>query len=134
MLQAWLPLQFLQVSENSRYQGKTSQERNRPKRTSSTDVSAFSSFSFFVFFLQHMEVLRLGLTSELHDGHSNTRSLTHCAKPEIEPESSWILTGLVTKPQRELPMSYCSLCSMPFSARKWVHTHTHNTYNTLYFI
>ena len=35
--------------------------------------------------------------------HGNTRSLTHWARPAIEPSSSWILVGFVTtEPQREL--------------------------------
>ena len=35
--------------------------------------------------------------------HGSTRSLTHCARPGIEPASSWILVGIVSAaPQREL--------------------------------
>ena len=37
--------------------------------------------------------------------HSNARSLTHWARPEIEPASSWMLVGFVTnEPQWELPV------------------------------
>ena len=36
--------------------------------------------------------------------HSNTRSLTHRARPGIEPATSWLLVGSVSAaPQRELP-------------------------------
>ena len=36
--------------------------------------------------------------------HGNTRSLTHRARPGIEPVSSWILVRFVsTEPRRELP-------------------------------
>ena len=35
--------------------------------------------------------------------HGNAGSLTHSAKPEIEPASSWILVGFVSAvPQQEL--------------------------------
>ena len=50
---------------------------------------------------QHMEVPRLGVKSELQllaysHSHSNAGSLTHQARPEIEPLSSWILVGFLT--------------------------------------
>ena len=57
-----------------------------------------------------MEVPRLGVKSELQQlayttAHGNTGSLTHRARPEIEPSSSWILVGFVTtEPQQELPL------------------------------
>ena len=36
--------------------------------------------------------------------HGNAGSLTHRSRPGIEPESSWIWSGLLTaEPQRELP-------------------------------
>ena len=44
--------------------------------------------------------------------HSNTESLTHWAKPGIEPTSSWILVGFVTsEPWQELPLItlFCEL-------------------------
>ena len=76
---------------------------------------------FFFFFLLfraipwHMEVLRLGVESELqvlataiatatrdqscfcnlHHTHGNAGSLTHWARPGIEPTSSWILVRFV---------------------------------------
>ena len=73
-----------------------------------------------------MEVLRLGGELELElpayttaiatpdpscvcdhtAARGNVRSLTHWARPGIEPTSSWILVGLITvEPQRELHMS-----------------------------
>ena len=63
--------------------------------------------SLFVF--KHVEVPRLWVKLELQlpaytiAHSSNTRSLTHWAKPGIEPTSSWILMGfLTTEPQEEL--------------------------------
>ena len=76
-------------------------------------------FSFFLFLgphLQHMEVPRLGVESELYlpayttataiqdlrgmcnytTAHNNTRSLTHWVRPEMEPASSWILVRFIT--------------------------------------
>ena len=41
-----------------------------------------------------------GAAASLHHSHSNTRSLTHGARPEIKPESSWILVRFITA---ELP-------------------------------
>ena len=78
-----------------------------------------------------MEVPRLGLELELQlalaivranqdpswsvtytTAHDNARSLTHSARPGIEPTSSWILVRFIsTEPQQELlttkiPMAY----------------------------
>ena len=40
--------------------------------------------------------------------HGNSGSLTHWARPGIEPETSWFLVGFVsTAPQRELLIHYC---------------------------
>ena len=115
--------------------------------------SFLSSSSFFFFFflgqhLKHMEVPRLGVKVELQlpacSTHSNARSelhlqatpqltatpgsLTHWARPGIEPASSWILVSFVSAaPQGELPdhilyaviyeNPYCSVrspaCSQP---------------------
>ena len=37
--------------------------------------------------------------------HGNPRSLTHWARPGIEPATSWLLIGFVsTEPQQELPV------------------------------
>ena len=83
-------------------------------------------YSFYLFIylglhLQHMEVSRLGVKSELQlpvypTGHSNARSLTYWGRSGIEPTSSWILVGfLSTKPQRELLLSavkYFSVLSL----------------------
>ena len=38
--------------------------------------------------------------------HGNARSLTHRARPGIEPEFLWTLVGFITaEPQQELPKS-----------------------------
>ena len=43
-------------------------------------------------------------TSTYTTAHGNAGSLTHRARPEIEPASSWILVGFITtEPQWELP-------------------------------
>ena len=54
---------------------------------------------------------RIGATAAgLHRSHSNTGSLTHWARPGIEPTSSWILLSLLTtEPWRELLNSTFSL-------------------------
>ena len=46
-------------------------------------------------------------TSATYDtAHGNARSLTHCVRPGIKPESSWILVRFVTtESQRELLLS-----------------------------
>ena len=45
----------------------------------------------------------------LHHSHSNSESLTHEARPGIEPVSSWILVGFVSaEPQWELPVQFFS--------------------------
>ena len=36
------------------------------------------------------------IAASIHHGHSNTRSLTHWARPGIEPESSWMLVRFVS--------------------------------------
>ena len=55
--------------------------------------------------------------------YSNAESLTHCARPEIEPETSWFLVGFVSAvPQQELlgekivNRTQCS-CFLPQVAR-----------------
>ena len=50
--------------------------------------------------------------------HSNTRSLTHWAKPGIKSASSWILVGFATaEPQRELhkTLNLITSVKIPFS-------------------
>ena len=80
-------------------------------------------FFFFCFLgphLQHMEVPRLGVESELQllaftttqdpsgtatytTAHGNAGSLTHWVRPRIEPAFSWILVRFITaEPQWEL--------------------------------
>jgi len=60
--------------------------------------------------------------------HGNTRSLTHWARPGIEPATSWFLVGFIsTAPWQELWYSkYCiylilttNNCSFPY-AENWV--------------
>ena len=83
----------------------------------------FESPFFFCFLgphLQHMEVPRLGVESELQllaftttqdpsgtatytTAHGNAGSLTHWVRPRIEPAFSWILVRFITaEPQWEL--------------------------------
>ena len=63
-----------------------------------------------------MKVPWLGVKSELHPqcriraayatyttAHSNASSLTHWARPGIEPSSTWILIGFFSTAQQELP-------------------------------
>ena len=90
-------------------------------------------FFFFLFFfsglsLQHMEVPRLGVWSELQmpthatatqgpsqvldytAAHGTTRSPNHWVSLGIEPASSWILVGFISDaPQRELPSFFVCL-------------------------
>ena len=75
-----------------------------------TICSSFFSSFFFVFLgphPRHMEVTKLGLELELQlsayatsvtyvAAHTNTRSLTHWARPEIKHTSSWILVRFLT--------------------------------------
>ena len=87
-------------------------------------------FFFFCFLgpqLQHMEGSRLGMETELQlpayataiacqiqaayvtntTAHSNARSLTHWARPGIEPASPWMPVIFISaEPQRELHISY----------------------------
>ena len=79
----------------------------------------FGFFFFFFLFLgphpQHMEVPRLGgpiraTAAGQHHSHSNTRSLTHGARPGIEAASSLLLVRFISAVlQREL-----SLCCFLF--------------------
>ena len=71
---------------------------------------------FLGLYLWQMKVCHLGnshsLKLELHlptytAAHSNAKSLTHWARPGIEPTSSWVLVRFVTtEPQWELPDSH----------------------------
>ena len=79
--------------------------------------------------LWHMEVsiLEVELELQLSDyarAHSKARSLTHWARPEIEPTSSWILVGFVsTVPHWELllfsilTLAKCFTLSMSITLR-----------------
>jgi len=65
--------------------------------------------------------------------HSNTRSLTHWARPGIKPTSSWILVGFVTiEPWRELPRMLFSLKTtdseswLILSFTQWLFQLSHN--------
>ena len=91
-------------------------------------IREFWGYLFILLFraaLQHIEVPRLGVKSELqlpatiaakwdkscirdlhHSSWQRRISLTHWARPRIEPVSSWILDGFITtEPQHELPNS-----------------------------
>ena len=88
-----------------------------------TLTNCFFSFLFFLFFGLHpqfMEVPRVGVyscqptpqpqqrriqaaSSTYTTAHSNAKSLAHCAKPGIEPTTSWFLDGFIFDvPLREL--------------------------------
>ena len=88
----------------------------------------------------HMEVPRLRVELELHDlhhshnnarskprlrptyttAHGNVGSLTHWARPAIEPISSWIQIGfLTTVPRRELPTFFTSWYPEMIYANHW---------------
>ena len=79
----------------------------------STWSPAFFSFFFLLFRtapVTHGASQTRGLitttAASLCCSHSNARSLTHWAKPGIEPETSWFLVGFVsTAPWLELPWS-----------------------------
>ena len=79
---------------------------------SQNPINFLSFFHFFFFLgphLQHMKVPKLGVKSELQllaftRAHSHARSLTHWARPGLEPASSWILAKFISaEPQRERP-------------------------------
>ena len=87
------------------------------------DIPFFFSFCFLGPHLQHMEVPRQGVESELQlpayvtaraiqdpaasatytTTHGNARSLTHWVRPGFEPATSWFLVGFIsTAPRPEL--------------------------------
>ena len=86
------------------------------------DFFCVITFHFSGLHLWHLEVPRLRVESEFHqmptytqpqqyhiratfasDAYSSAGSLTHWARPEIEPSSSWILVRFVNhEPQQEL--------------------------------
>ena len=79
-----------------------------PHHVKHTESLSFFFFFFFFFFLGlhlwHMEGPGLGdempdlsHICELHHSCGNPRSLTHWAKPGLEPASSWILVGFLTR-------------------------------------
>ena len=76
----------------------------------------FFFFFFFFFFLgpylKHMEVPRLGWNWSCA-AHDNARSLTHWARPGIEPTSSWMLV-------RWFPLSHNGNSRSPaFHLQSW---------------
>ena len=96
-------------------------------------------FCFLGLHLQHMEVPRLGVQSELqlpvyatatatlwdlscicdlyHSSRGNVRSLTQWARPGTEPVFSWILVGFITtKPWWELHYA----CQFRYHIYQWV--------------
>ena len=102
----------------------------------------FLSFFFLGPHLWHIEVPRPGVESELQPtpqpqqrqtqaasatyttAHGNTKSLTHWARPGIEPASSWILVGFVTaEPWQELPIRiFWGNWQTDFLKCTWEHT------------
>ena len=81
----------------------------------------FLFFCFLGLYPWHVEVPVGTTAAGLHLSHSNTRSLTHWARPRIKPTTSWFLVGFISAaPQRELHTSMTSeshisitLCQYP---------------------
>jgi len=119
-------MQYLHVNNSN--DGRFFNRNHRVQREVAQYFYLFKKTFFFFFFSRlyppHMEVPRLGVESELQlpayttatqhqigaasaactTAHSNTGSLTHWARSEIKPTSSWILVGFIfSKPQWELP-------------------------------
>ena len=113
----------------------------RPRRGRAAPTSTpvfwvfFSVFCFLGPYLQHTEVPRLGVPSELqlpayttampdpsrigdlHHSSQQCRSLTHEARPGMEPKTSWFLVGFVsTAPPHKL-LNTCVLLVL-FSSLK----------------
>ena len=58
--------------------------------------------------------------------HGKIRSLTHSARPGIEPKTSWILAGVIsTEPQWELPRTafliFCILEHFFLMNQEWLY-------------
>jgi len=61
--------------------------------------------------------------ASLPPSHSNTGSLTHWARPGIEPASSWVLAGSLTaEPRQELPFWFFE--APPYCFPQWPHQFT----------
>ena len=106
-----------------------------PLRHTGAPIGLFRVFCLFICLfvcflgphLWHMEVPRLGVDMELQlpayttatampdsntTTQSNARSLTHWARPGIEPTTSWLLVGFVyAAPQQEF-QSFCFVDSI----------------------
>ena len=97
-------------------------EQDEEQRGMMQSVGNFVFFFFSGPHLQHMEIPRLGVESELRlpayiPAHGNARSPAHWARPGIEPATSQILVGFVTtEPQQEL--QFCILIVLVVT---WIH-------------
>ena len=107
----------------------------------------FVTFFFFALFLgphpRHMEVPRLGVESELqlsayttatatrdpscvfdlHHSSWQRRSLTHCARPGIEPASSWILVRFVSVAPQQNSFLFYFIYFFVISNDLWLRFH-----------
>ena len=70
------------------FQGRTLGIRSFPGQGSNRSCSCQST-------LQTQQCQIQAVSSIYTTAHSNSGSLTHCARPGIEPASSWILGGLL---------------------------------------
>ena len=102
----WVPVEFLTHWTTTRTPKVTilietnKQTKKNHEGFLDLSISFFSLFYLFIYLLglhlQYLEVLRLGVQSELYllaytTAHSNAGFLTHWARPGIEPTSSWML-------------------------------------------
>ena len=113
--------------------------------SSIASIALWNVFVFLFFLgphLQHMEVPRLGVESELHllayatataihdpryvcDLHHSSQQhqilyLTCWARPGIKPASSWVLIGFVTTdPQQELLKCISEMCFLITKLESW---------------
>ena len=100
----WGQLQGSVGSETKHDPLKTEREIRKWRADSSQEIFV----SLLGPHLRHMEVPRLGVQLELQlpaytAAHGNAKSLTHWARPGIEPTTSWFLVGFVSAaPRREL--------------------------------
>ena len=101
------------------------------------------SLSFFLgLHLQHMKVPRLGVQSELPllptpTAHSHPGSLTHWARPGIQPASSWVLVGFTTtEPQWEPLRAWVLNPSFPWCQSRAfsIHSPSHQAMETAFCV
>ena len=135
-LSTYEPFQDMNPSSNSLECG-----HRTPKWPPSWTASLpFFFFCFLGLHLQHMEVSRLGVKLEIQllayaigteiqaiyvtytTAHGNTTSVTHWARPGIEPTSSWILVSFINRwamkgtPALPWCLCHCSSSSSYFIA------------------